>query len=135
MDAIWEESHFFHGFNFCCISLRIFYFFTLFRNNLSMFTFFYCFAVDSYLELNLIATKLFYVFMRTFQMLFVSMLLVVVRQHLIDSNVLTWCPPLRRVSWVQDVIESRHSREIDNIPQITVQFFLKSNNIIGGNTS
>ena len=45
-------------------------------------------------------------------------LLLVVRQHLIGSQVLTRCPPLFVVHGIQAVVESRSSREIDNIPQI-----------------
>ena len=45
-------------------------------------------------------------------------LLLVVRQHLIGSQVFTRCPPLFVVHGIQAVVESRSSREIDNIPQI-----------------
>ena len=45
-------------------------------------------------------------------------LLLVVRQHLIGSQVLTRCPLLFVVHGVQAVVESRSSREIDNISQI-----------------
>ena len=47
---------------------------------------------------------------------FPGYLLLVVRQHLIGSQVLTRCPPLFVVHGVQAVVESRSSREIDNIP-------------------
>ena len=47
-----------------------------------------------------------------------SYLLLVVRQHLIGSQVLTRCPPLFVVHGVQAVVESRSSMEINNIPQI-----------------
>ena len=48
----------------------------------------------------------------------ILLLLLVVRQHLIGSQVLTRCPPLFAVHGVQAVVESRSSREIVNIPQI-----------------
>ena len=48
----------------------------------------------------------------------VTYLLLVVRQHLIGSQVITRSPPLFVVHRVQAVVESRSSREIDNIPHI-----------------
>ena len=48
----------------------------------------------------------------------VTYLLLVVRQHLIGSQVLTLGPPLFVVHGVQAVVESGSSREIDNIPKI-----------------
>ena len=65
----------------------------------------------------------------------VSTLLVVVWQHLIGSQVLTLCPPLRNVSRVQDVTESRPSRKINDVLQITIMFTLEANNRTGVNTS
>ena len=56
--------------------------------------------------------------MKTFLSNTVGYLLLVVRQHLIGSQVLTRCPPLFVVHGIQAVVESRSSREIDNIPQI-----------------
>ena len=50
---------------------------------------------------------------------------VVVRQHLIGSDVLMLCPPLQNVSRVHAVTESRPSREIDNVLQITIRLLLK----------
>ena len=38
------------------------------------------------------------------------------------------CPPLFVVDGLQAVVESRSSREIDNIPKIKVQFTLKAKN-------
>ena len=60
---------------------------------------------------------------------------MVVRQHLIGSQVLTLCPPLRNVSRVQTVAESRPAREIDNVLQITIKFTLEANNRTRVNTS
>ena len=57
-----------------------------------------------------------------------TLLLVVVRQHLIGSLALTLCPPLRNVSKVKAVIQSRPSREIDDVLQITIKFTLEVNN-------
>ena len=54
---------------------------------------------------------------------------------LFDSHVLTLCPPLRNVSRVQAVTESRPSREIDNVLQITINFTLEANNRTRVNTS
>ena len=62
-------------------------------------------------------------------------LLVVVRQHLIGSQVLTRCPPLQNVPRVQAVAESRPTREIDDVFQITIKFTLEANNITRENTS
>ena len=52
----------------------------------------------------------------------VNYLLLVVRQYLIGSQVITRCPPLFVVAGVPAVIEPRSPREIDNIAQIYVQF-------------
>ena len=60
---------------------------------------------------------------------------MVVRHHLIDSQVLMRCPPLRRVSRVKAAAESSPVMEVNNVPQITVKFFLKANNRTGGKTS
>ena len=51
-------------------------------------------------------------------------LLLVVWQHLI-GQVIMRCPPLFVVDGVQAVVESRSSREIDNIPQILSNLDLK----------
>ena len=60
---------------------------------------------------------------------------MVVRKHLIGSQVLTLCPQLRNVSRVQAVTESRPSREIDGVLQITIKFTLEANNRTRVNTS
>ena len=52
---------------------------------------------------------------------YLQYLLVVVRQHLMGSQVLTFCPPLRNVS--------RPSREIDDVLQIRIKFTLEDNNV------
>ena len=62
-------------------------------------------------------------------------LLIIVRQHLIGSQVLTLCPPLGNVSRVQAVTESRPSREIDDALQITIKFNLEANSRTRVNTS
>ena len=66
---------------------------------------------------------------------YLLVILVVVRQHLIGSQVLTRCPPLLNVSRVQAVAESRPTREIDDVLQITIKFTLEANNRTRGNTS
>ena len=59
---------------------------------------------------------------------------MVVRQHQIGSQVLTLCLPLRNVARVQTVTESRPSREIDDVLQITIKFTLEANNRTRVNT-
>ena len=66
---------------------------------------------------------------------YLFVLLVVVRQHLIGSQVLTLCPPLWNVSWLQAVNESRPSREIDDVLKITINVTLEVNNKTRANTS
>ena len=77
------------------------------------------------------------IFFRIFQwgVTYLLVLLVVVRQHQIGSQVLTLCPPLRNVSRVQAVTESRPSREIDDVLQITIKFTLEANYRTRVNTS
>ena len=45
------------------------------------------------------------------------------------------CPPLRNVSRLQAVTESRPSREINNVLQIRIKFTLEANNRTRVNTS
>ena len=61
-------------------------------------------------------------------------LLLIVRRHLIGSQVITRCSLLFVVNGVQAVVESRSAREIDNIPQVEVQYTLKGKNRTRGNT-
>ena len=74
-------------------------------------------------------------FHSTYTVTYLLVLLVVVRQHLIGSQVLTLCPPLRNVSRVQAVTESRACREIDDVLQIIIKFTLEANNSTRINTS
>ena len=64
-----------------------------------------------------------------------DVILVVVRQHLIGSQVLTLYPPLCNVSIAVAVAESRSSMEIDDVLQITIKFTLEADNGTRVNTS
>ena len=60
---------------------------------------------------------------------------MVVRQHIIGSQVFTLCPPLRNVCRLQAVTKSRPFWEIDDVLQITIKFTLEHNNRTRVNTS